>query len=94
MLLGDARLCRTGEGAGGTPIEHRLTPYDLDETERRYHESGDPLTAEMIEILRQPPTPAEVIRMPSRWPSPDDGTRGVAGGCTAGGLRRTEPNRA
>ena len=47
--------------AGSTPIEHRRTAYDLDETERRYHESGDPLTAEMIEILRQPPTPAEVI---------------------------------
>ena len=51
----------TGAGTGGSPIEHRRTAYDLDETERRYHESGDPLTAEMIEILRQPPTPAEVI---------------------------------
>jgi len=50
-----------GTGTGSTPIEHRRTAYDLDETERRYHESGDPLTAEMIEILRHPPTPAEVI---------------------------------
>ena len=42
-------------------IEHRRTAYDLDETERRYRASGDPMTDEMIEILRHPPTPAEVI---------------------------------
>ena len=42
-------------------IEHRRTAYDLDEAERRYRASGDPMTGEMIEILRQPPTPAEVI---------------------------------
>ena len=42
-------------------IEHRRTAYDLDETERRYRASGDPLTDEMIEMLRHPPTPAEVI---------------------------------
>ena len=42
-------------------IEHRRTAYDLDEAERRYRESGDPMTDEMIEILRHPPTPAEVI---------------------------------
>jgi putative phosphoesterase len=45
----------------GPGIEHRRTDYDLDETERRYGESGDPLADEMVEILRQPPTPAEVI---------------------------------
>jgi putative phosphoesterase len=45
----------------GLVIEHRRTGYDLDETERRYRESGDPMTNEMIEILRHPPTPAEVI---------------------------------
>jgi putative phosphoesterase len=45
----------------GPDIEHRRTEYDLDETERRYRESGDPGTEEMIEILRQPPTPVEVI---------------------------------
>jgi len=56
-----AMLGSDDTGTGSTPIEHRRTPYDLDETERRYHDSGDPLTAEMIEILRQPPTPAEVI---------------------------------
>ena len=42
-------------------IEHRRTAYDLDETERRYRASGDPLTNEMIDVLRHPPTPAEVI---------------------------------
>ena len=42
-------------------IEHRRTAYDLDEAERRYRASGDPMTDEMIEILGQPPTPAEVI---------------------------------
>ena len=42
-------------------VEHRRTAYDLDETERRYRTSGDPMTDEMIEILRRPPTPAEVI---------------------------------
>ena len=45
----------------GSAIEFRRTAYDLDETEHRYRESGDPMTTEMIEILRQPPTPAEVI---------------------------------
>jgi putative phosphoesterase len=57
-LLGAAG---TATGTGSSPIEHRRTAYDLDETERRYRESGDPLAAEMIEILRHPPTPAEVI---------------------------------
>ena len=45
----------------GPGIEHRSTAYDLDETEQRYRESGDPRAAEMVEILRQPPTPADVI---------------------------------
>ena len=60
-LLGAARRRRHRHGHGSSPIEHRRTAYDLDETERRYRESGDPMAAEMIEILRQPPTPAEVI---------------------------------
>ena len=54
-------LLGAGRAAGGPAIEHRRTAYDLDEAERRYRESGDPLTTEMIEILRHPPTPAEVI---------------------------------
>jgi putative phosphoesterase len=45
----------------GPTIDHRRTTYDLDEAERRYQESGDPLVDEMIEIMRRPPTPAEVI---------------------------------
>ena len=45
----------------GPGIEHRRTEYDLEQTERRYRESGDPLAEEMVEILRSPPTPAEVI---------------------------------
>jgi putative phosphoesterase len=48
-------------GLNGAWIEHRRTAYDLEETERRYRESGDPLTTEMIKVLRHPPTPAEVI---------------------------------
>jgi putative phosphoesterase len=45
----------------GPGLEHRHTAYDLDEAERRYRESGDPLTTEMIDVLRHPPTPVEVI---------------------------------
>ncbi len=45
----------------GPGIEHRRTAYDLDEAERRYAASGDPMADEMIDILRRPPTPAEVI---------------------------------
>jgi len=48
-------------GPNDSVIENRRTAYDLDEAERRYRDSGDPMTDEMIEILRQPPTPAEVI---------------------------------
>jgi predicted phosphodiesterase len=52
---------RAPNGPNRNVIEHRRTAYDLDEAERRYRDSGDPMTDEMIEILRQPPTPAEVI---------------------------------
>lgn len=45
----------------GPDIEFRRTPYDLELTERLYRESGDPLVDEMIDVLRRPPTPAEVI---------------------------------
>ncbi len=45
----------------GPGVEHRVTQYDLDEAERRYRESGDPMTEEMVDVLRRPPTPAEVI---------------------------------
>jgi hypothetical protein len=33
----------------------------FDEAERRYRESGDPMASEMVDELRGPPTPAEVI---------------------------------
>jgi hypothetical protein len=38
----------------GPGIEHRRTAYDLDEAERRYAASGDPMADEMIDILRRP----------------------------------------
>lgn len=52
---------KRANGPGRPSIDHRRTAYDLDEAERRYRESGDPLATEMVEILRNPPTPAEVI---------------------------------
>jgi len=52
---------RSNSSSGAIAMEHRRTAYDLDETERLYRESGDPLTAEMIDVLRDPPTPAEVV---------------------------------
>ena len=62
-LLGAARRERPEppEQPNSPSMEHRRTAYDLDETERLYRESGDPLTAEMIDVLRHPPTPAEVV---------------------------------
>ena len=45
----------------GPGIDHRRTAYDLGEAERLYLASGDPMTTEMIDVLRRPPTPAEVI---------------------------------
>jgi putative phosphoesterase len=56
-----ALLGAPAAGTSASGIEHRRTPYDLEETEGCYRESGDPMTTEMIEILRNPPTPAEVI---------------------------------
>jgi hypothetical protein len=45
----------------GPDVELRKTPYDLDEAVRRYRESGDPLADQMVEMLLDPPKPAEVI---------------------------------
>lgn len=42
-------------------VEQRRTAYDLDATEERYRRSGDPMAEEMVAILRDPPTRAEVI---------------------------------
>jgi putative phosphoesterase len=44
----------------GPDVDLRRTDYDLDETIRAYEASGDPLTNEMIDVLRSPPTPDEV----------------------------------
>jgi predicted phosphodiesterase len=45
----------------GPDVEMRRTEYDLDEAARRYEESGDPLTEELVRILREPPTREELI---------------------------------
>ena len=45
----------------GPDVELRRTDYGVDEAVARYRESGDPLAEQMVEILEQPPTPAEVI---------------------------------
>ena len=42
-------------------MQTRRADYGLAETERLDRESGDPMSAEMIEVLRNPPAPAEVI---------------------------------
>ena len=60
-LLGAPGTSGSKDPLDPSVVEHRRTAYDLDETERRYRTSGDPMTNEMIEILRWPPTPAEVI---------------------------------
>jgi putative phosphoesterase len=44
----------------GPDVELRRTLYDLGEAVARYRSSGDPLAEQMVEILRAPPTPAEV----------------------------------
>jgi len=45
----------------GPDVELRRTEYDLDEAVRRYRASGDPLTDQMVEVLLEPPAPAEAI---------------------------------
>jgi hypothetical protein len=44
----------------GPDVELERTEYDLEETVRAYQVSDDPLTKEMIDVLRSPPSPAEV----------------------------------
>ena len=50
----------------GPDVDLRRTPYDLDEAVRRYRASGDPLAEQMVEILLEPPSPAEVIEHAER----------------------------
>jgi predicted phosphodiesterase len=45
----------------GPDVELRQTDYDLDEAVRRYRATDYPRVEEMVEILRTPPTPAEVV---------------------------------
>ena len=45
----------------GPGVELRRTEYPLEEAVARYRASGDPRAEQMVEVLEQPPTPAEVI---------------------------------
>jgi predicted phosphodiesterase len=45
----------------GPDVELRRTEYAVEDAVARYRASGDPLAEQMVEILEQPPTPAEVI---------------------------------
>ena len=45
----------------GPDVSLRGTDYSLDEAVTRYRASGDPLTEQMVELLLNPPTRAEVI---------------------------------
>ncbi len=45
----------------GPDVELRRTEYTIESAVARYRESGDPMAEQMVEILEQPPTPAEVI---------------------------------
>jgi putative phosphoesterase len=45
----------------GPDVELRRTEYSLEETAERYRASGDPLAEQMVEVLVDPPTRAELI---------------------------------
>jgi predicted phosphodiesterase len=45
----------------GPDVELRRTEYDLDAAAGRISASGDPFAAELVEMLRSPPTRAEAI---------------------------------
>jgi hypothetical protein len=45
----------------GPDVSLRRTDYPLAEAVERYRASGDPLAEEMVELLVNPPTRAEVI---------------------------------
>jgi putative phosphoesterase len=45
----------------GPDVELRRTEYSLEEAAERYRASGDPLAEQMVEILVDPPTRAELI---------------------------------
>ena len=45
----------------GPDVELRRTEYDLSETIAAYRETDDPAVERMVEMLEQPPTPAELV---------------------------------
>jgi putative phosphoesterase len=45
----------------GPDVDLRRTDYDVDEAVRQYRSTDDPLAEQMVEVLLEPPTPAEVI---------------------------------
>ena len=45
----------------GPDVELRATGYSIEDTARRYRAGTDPLAEQMVEILLEPPTPAEVV---------------------------------
>jgi diadenosine tetraphosphatase ApaH/serine/threonine PP2A family protein phosphatase len=50
----------------GPGVELRHTDYDLDEAVRRYRGTNYPQVEEMVEILVEPPAPAEVVEHAER----------------------------
>jgi predicted phosphodiesterase len=50
----------------GPDVDLRRTPYDVDAAVERYRASGDPAVEQMVEILLEPPTPAEMIEHAER----------------------------
>ena len=50
----------------GPDVELRRTLYDVDLAVERYRATGDPAVEQMVEILLEPPTPAEVIEHAER----------------------------
>jgi putative phosphoesterase len=45
----------------GPDVDLRRTEYDLDEAVRRYRATDDPMAEQMVELLLEPPAPAEVV---------------------------------
>ena len=50
----------------GPDVELRCTDYSLDRAVERYRRSGDPLVEQMVELLLNPPSRAEVIEHAER----------------------------
>jgi putative phosphoesterase len=50
----------------GPDVELMRTPFDVDETARRYRASGDPLAETMVGYLESPPTRDEIVEHAER----------------------------